>query len=807
MSKSINEIFDEVSNKKLKNHEKADLLGQALREGVKNTLDSKEFANWCKAQSRLFFNRYSFNNCMLTYLQKPDATFVNGYEGWKEYGRQVKEGAKSIKIIAPVYAKEFRGPGSLFNLIKKECKKQFENNKNVEFASYRLGKGKMSFNMYKNGLWDVKYDGKTIRPHITDDEMKSFIKTGVIGKIPTYYTAVSVFDIKDTTDKIEELWVSPGTFSRDEMVLDENGSPIINNKGKYKIKNSDERRAIINNYNNIEVIKENEPEKMELLYDVLKKISADKGVPLTECSPEKDQVLKNGALGYFSREQKKIVISEDLSLTNKVSVAFHEIAHSDLHQDLKMLKDKMELDAGEKITREIKEIQAEATAYIAGSAFGIETEHKSFEYIAKWSNGRELEELEKSLNVIFEEGDAMLKSIENELIDRGYSMNLEKLKNEPDNEVEKNEFISKYSDLYFEKSEFNKDYLNEVKKEMEKPRNVAIKCMIREQISTVNKIDNMLLSINNKLHEYEKTDDKDLQSSIKDEIVADFNKIDLLYNDLEDIAKEKINIITEVAKNSNNLHDMFESSPMKAYKELDKLYTEIRELTPVELKYVAASEYIADNYAGFLDNDIDKFVKLVSDRAKEFTKALSKNNTVVEIKLSEHWGDEPVIQNGMIAHPKAINKIVAEKEKNIRKLKKEAEKKDEYFPYSKCVFNIYHVDGKNSLSRAVTRIDIGDGEQKDLVEHLEKISKNSKLVQDFEKSVRERKDPYVHIPEPISEIGNDNIISAEENNLCVAENTTETMEFWKNEVKNENISSEQKESQVIDKSNLKEYES
>lgn len=800
-NKSLNEMFEELTNnKELKGQEKTELLGKALKEGVKKTLDSKEFANWCKTQSRLFFNRYSFRNAMITYLQKPEASYVCGYETWKSYGRQVKKDAKSIKIFAPLYAKEYKGKGSLFNVIKKECQKQFKKDKNTEYASYRLGQSRLSFNMYKNGLWDVKLDNKTIAPHVTDDEVKKFIDQSVIGKVATYYKVVSVFDIADTTDKVDELWVNPSECKREEMILDDNGNPIKNEKGtKVKIRNSDERReAFSKQTSGIKVIQENEPEKMELLYDVLKKISAEKGIPIEEKSPSQDESLGSGALGYFKHEPLKIVISDELSLTNKVSVAFHEMAHSDLHRDLDWLKDKMDMDAGERISREMKEIQAEATACIAASAFGIETEHKSFDYIAKWSNGRELEELEKSLDVIYNEGKEMLTSIERELFDRGYDMNLEKIKSEPDNQVEKENFIAEYSNIYFEKSDYNKDYMNALKKEQETPRNVAVKCMIDEQVVTIHKIDRILNSVNNRLHDYNETDDKNVQSSIKAEIQADVKKMNRLYDDLSNLAQEKINIMRDVAKYSGNLQDIFETSPMKACKELNKLYSEMRELSPVELKYVASSEYIADKYSGLLNTDPDKFVKLVTERAKEFSKALSKNNTVVEVRTAENWGDKPVINAGTLAHPKAINKMIAEKEKNIRSLKKEAEKKDEYFPYSKCSLAVYHVDGETALSRAVTRVDIGDGEQKDLVDHLQQISKDSELVKDFEKSVRERKEPYVYVPEIKDDL---DLISSEEISAeSVAENTTESMDFWRNEVKNDNAPvSEQEESRTEDK--------
>lgn len=47
------------------------------------------------------FHRYSFNNCLLIARQCPGATRVAGYRAWQELGRQVRQGERAIKILAP----------------------------------------------------------------------------------------------------------------------------------------------------------------------------------------------------------------------------------------------------------------------------------------------------------------------------------------------------------------------------------------------------------------------------------------------------------------------------------------------------------------------------------------------------------------------------------------------------------------------------------------------------------------------------------------------------------------------------------
>lgn len=53
------------------------------------------------------FHNYSFRNCLLIAIQRPDATHVAGFNRWKDLNRFVKKGEKGIAILAPlVYRKK-----------------------------------------------------------------------------------------------------------------------------------------------------------------------------------------------------------------------------------------------------------------------------------------------------------------------------------------------------------------------------------------------------------------------------------------------------------------------------------------------------------------------------------------------------------------------------------------------------------------------------------------------------------------------------------------------------------------------------
>jgi hypothetical protein len=74
-------------------------LSQSLSQGM-----SDKLLNYLAAMAR--FHQYSFGNCIMIYMQKPDATQVAGFGKWKEMNRFVKKGEKGIAIFAPMVGKK-----------------------------------------------------------------------------------------------------------------------------------------------------------------------------------------------------------------------------------------------------------------------------------------------------------------------------------------------------------------------------------------------------------------------------------------------------------------------------------------------------------------------------------------------------------------------------------------------------------------------------------------------------------------------------------------------------------------------------
>lgn len=71
-----------------------------LTQGIEQLLESGDWQKYLQTQAR--FHRYSFNNCCLIMMQRPDASQVAGFQTWKQMGRHVRKGERGISILAPL---------------------------------------------------------------------------------------------------------------------------------------------------------------------------------------------------------------------------------------------------------------------------------------------------------------------------------------------------------------------------------------------------------------------------------------------------------------------------------------------------------------------------------------------------------------------------------------------------------------------------------------------------------------------------------------------------------------------------------
>ena len=82
--------------------------------------------------------------------------------------------------------------------------------------------------------------------------------------------------------------------------------------------------------------------------------------------------IPSGAKGYYSSEDKEIVIQERMSERQTMKTSIHEVTHAKLHD-----RDIME-EMGEKKDKLTKEVEAESVAYIVCQYFGLDTSDYSF---------------------------------------------------------------------------------------------------------------------------------------------------------------------------------------------------------------------------------------------------------------------------------------------------------------------------------------------------------------------------------------------------------------------------------------------
>ena len=118
--------------------------------------------------------------------------------------------------------------------------------------------------------------------------------------------------------------------------------------------------------------------------------------------------IQNGAKGYYSDVDRKIVIKSDMSQLQTIKTMIHEMAHEKLHA-------KENLDKDHPVDRRTKEVEAESIAYTICQHYGLDSSDYSFSYVAGWSSGKEVKELKASLERIRSAADEMITGIDKAL--------------------------------------------------------------------------------------------------------------------------------------------------------------------------------------------------------------------------------------------------------------------------------------------------------------------------------------------------------------------------------------------------------
>lgn len=130
-----------MAEQKQTNKERLREITESIEQGIKELFESDKYMEYLCVMSR--FHTYSRNNVMLIRMQMPGATRVAGFNKWRDqFGRHVKKGEKSIKIIAPTpYKKKIeeikRDPDTMAPMLDKDGKAIMEE-KEVSIPMFKI---------------------------------------------------------------------------------------------------------------------------------------------------------------------------------------------------------------------------------------------------------------------------------------------------------------------------------------------------------------------------------------------------------------------------------------------------------------------------------------------------------------------------------------------------------------------------------------------------------------------------------------------------------------------------------------------
>ena len=390
-----------MAENKPTNRERLREITDGIEQGIKELFESEKYMRYLSVMSR--FHRYSVNNTMLIYMQKPDATLVAGYNKWKDqFERHVKKGEHGITIIAPTpYKKKIEeqklDPDTKAPILDKDGKIVTEE-KEIEIPMFRPVK-----------VFDVSQ---------TDGKPLPELASSLSGNVPNYEAFMEALRRSAPVPITFEAMAADtdGYFSADHQkiairqgmsevqtvsaTVHEIAHSKLHNQKKIQITNDEQYQEIelfdkLGLFSNGRIARDNLPEGV-YCYD-LRGSDYDPGDPV--CVEER--VVVNHAGSVLLTEPLELTEDGRLMLTEEKGLNFTG-GFSTLSQFLqKQRKD-----------RHTEEVEAESISYAVCKYFGIETGENSFGYIASWSKGKELKELRASLETINKTSDTLISDIE-----------------------------------------------------------------------------------------------------------------------------------------------------------------------------------------------------------------------------------------------------------------------------------------------------------------------------------------------------------------------------------------------------------
>ena len=344
------------------NRERLQEITAGIEQGIKELFESEKYMRYLSVMSK--FYRYSVNNTMLIYMQRPDATLVAGFQKWKnQFERHVKKGEHGITIIAPT--------------------------------------------PYKKKIEEMKRDPDTHAP-ILDADGKAVMEEKEI-EIPLF-RPVKVFDVSQTDGKpLPELASSlSGTVPHYEAFLEAvrrsapvpiEVEPMAANMDGY-FSSEQQRIALREGMSEVQTVSAAVHEVAHSKLHDPKKHEAEstwKIIMVSEGGTKHDF-----RLDFATEAEAEQAAAEE---------GWRYVDENQFEWRLEVEEDLTAVKQAAK-NRNTEEVEAESISYAVCQYFGIQTGENSFGYIASWSKDKELKELRASLETINKTSCELISGIE-----------------------------------------------------------------------------------------------------------------------------------------------------------------------------------------------------------------------------------------------------------------------------------------------------------------------------------------------------------------------------------------------------------
>ena len=396
LERRVNIMADKPTNR-----ERLQEITAGIEQGIKELFESEKYMRYLSVMSK--FHRYSVNNTMLIYMQKPEATLVAGFNKWKnQFARHVKKGEHGITIIAPTpYKKKIeemkRDPDTHAPILDADGKAVMEE-KEIEIPMFRPVK-----------VFDVSQ---------TDGKPLPELSSSLSGTVPHYEAFLEALRRSAPVPiEFEPMAANTdGYFSPDQqrIAIREGMSEVqtvsatvheiahskLHNQKKIQIDNDEqyqeaelfEKPAL---FSNGRIFRDDLPEGV-YCYD-LRGSDDDPGSPI--CVEERVVVNHAGS----------VILTAPLEFPEEGRLYFTDETGLNFNGSMLTLSQFLQ---EQKKDRRTEEVEAESISYAVCQYFGIQTGENSFGYIASWSKGKELKELRASLETINKTSCELINDIE-----------------------------------------------------------------------------------------------------------------------------------------------------------------------------------------------------------------------------------------------------------------------------------------------------------------------------------------------------------------------------------------------------------